>query len=220
MVDTLIFDLDGVIIDSEPHYNDLLVRFLKSQYGIQVEHKELNTLAGGSQEHQYKLLAEILAQRNISFNNFDEELSEYSNLHPVDYNTLLIPNIPIVLEWLKKHDFKVGLASSSRLEEIEHILSATHLEHYFEVILSGEMFKESKPNPEIYYESVKLLRTSSEKCLVVEDSEYGINAAKSAGLTCIAIKDNRFDYNQDLADYIVEDPINIIDIIKGDYYAT
>ena len=79
-----------------------------------------------------------------------------------------------------------------------------------DVIVSGEMFRESKPNPEIYKFTLKKLGLEARECVAIEDSTYGIQAAKGAGITTFAKKDNRFHYNQSIADVVIDDLSQII----------
>jgi len=82
------------------------------------------------------------------------------------------------------------------MKKIEIVLSQCVLENYFEVILSGEMFDQSKPNPDIYLTAAKKLGFNPEECLVVEDSIYGITAAKLAGMYTVALEESRFGIDQ------------------------
>ena len=95
------------------------------------------------------------------------------------------------------------------------MLRQTELTDYFEFFLSGEMFRVSKPNPEIYLTCIEKLGLSAEECIAIEDSEYGIAAAKAANLTCIAKRDTRYGFNQTAADYMVDDLLDIIQIINN-----
>ena len=84
------------------------------------------------------------------------------------------------------------------------MLSDTGLYAYFELVTSGGMFKESKPNPEIYLFTAEKLKLDPHQCVVVEDSPYGIQAGVSAGMTVIARQDERFPMDQSRAHYFVK----------------
>ena len=83
----------------------------------------------------------------------------------------------------------------------------------FDYIISGESLKESKPNPEIYLKCLEHFNLSAKEAIVVEDSPYGIAAAKRAGLEVAAIKDYRFGMDQSLADYFIDNTDQIVQII-------
>jgi beta-phosphoglucomutase len=82
---------------------------------------------------------------------------------------------------------KMGLASMNNRSVIIHMLKANDLEKYFEVVLTAESISHSKPNPEIFLKTASKLKSSPEKCVVVEDSVFGVKAAKSAKMSCIAV---------------------------------
>lgn len=100
---------------------------------------------------------------------------------------------------------KIGLASSSTKETISKVLDTIELKSYFDVIVSGEDFVESKPNPEIYHDTLKKLGLNQQNCIVIEDSTVGIQAAKNAGLFVIAKEDKRFNFDQSKADFSIID---------------
>ena len=80
--------------------------------------------------------------------------------------------------------------------------------------MSGEMFKESKPDPEIYLYTLSKLGLAAEDCIVVEDSTYGICAAKAAGLKVAARRDTRFPFDQSGADYLLEETCRLKELVQ------
>jgi beta-phosphoglucomutase len=82
---------------------------------------------------------------------------------------------------------KMGLASMNNRSVISHLLKAKHLEKYFDVVLGAESISHSKPDPEIFLKAADLLKAKPERCVVVEDSVFGVEAAKSAEMSCIAV---------------------------------
>lgn len=202
MFETVIFDMDGVLIDSEIVYYKWLQDFLQ-QGGYHVLDKELKRIVGMSAVQSEQLLNELYGddQGTILWKGYLKE----SNSKSLNYNDILNPGVREILEFLKLCNVKIGLASSSNMDEILEVLEETNLIYYFSVILSGEMFHESKPNPEIYLEIMKELKTAPEKCIIIEDSYYGIEAGKKAGAYVIAKEETRFEFSQEKADEIVSD---------------
>jgi HAD superfamily hydrolase (TIGR01509 family) len=100
---------------------------------------------------------------------------------------MVFPEMLKFLQLLKKDNFPMAIASGSSPEIIEMILSITNIKPYFDVVLSAEEVKRGKPAPDIFIETAKLLGISPTNCLVLEDSQYGVEAAKSAGMYCISI---------------------------------
>ena len=120
------------------------------------------------------------------------------------YAELLFPDVQEILTFLRQKEVKIALASSSSMLDINQMLDTHQLRSYFDVILSGNDFKETKPNPEIYLTAMSELGVEATESLIIEDSEKGIQAGKSADATVWAIEDKRFGMNQDKADMKVE----------------
>ena len=108
------------------------------------------------------------------------------------------------LAGLKERGVRVALASSSPLNNIEEVLGTCGIREYFEFLVSGEQFKRSKPDPDIYLHAIDRLGLPADRCCCVEDSLYGITAGKRAGLTVIAKREERFGFSQDAADKIID----------------
>lgn len=213
MIKAIIFDMDGTLIDSEPFYQQIIFHCMQELH-IPVCTEDLLPLAGANSQ-QYETLINPLLDGYISKELFDQYQNQYYKEHPMDAMKLLFPFVHETLSTLKQAGYRLVLASSSKKWEIEHVLNQCQLNDYFDFFLSGDMFRESKPNPEIYLTCIDRLGLSVEECIAIEDSEYGIAAAKSAKLTCIAKIDTRFGADQSAADYAIHDLFEIIDIIKG-----
>ena len=212
MIKAIIFDMDGVIIDSEPYYQKVLLHILR-HFGIQATSNDLLALAGGSSTHFNEIINPLI-QGIISRKDFDLYHSQYYSKHNIPYMEIIFPYVKDLLQWLKDHGYRIAIASSSKQDEILNVLNVCQIREYFEIIMSGDMFKESKPHPEIYVTCVEKLKLKPHECMAIEDSEYGITAAKKAGLTCIAKTDKRFGYNQEMADYHINNLIEIIKILE------
>jgi HAD superfamily hydrolase (TIGR01509 family) len=98
----------------------------------------------------------------------------------------LFPGTKELLEMLHGK-VKMGLASMNNRSVIIHLLKANDLEKYFDAVLTAESISCSKPNPEIFLKTASKLKTIPEKCLILEDSIFGVKAAKSANMSCIAV---------------------------------
>lgn len=92
------------------------------------------------------------------------------------------------------------MASSSSMDDINTCIDTHHLRAYFEILLSGNDFAQSKPHPAIYQAAIQQLGIAPSDALVIEDSQNGIASGKDAGATVWAISDERFDMNQERAD--------------------
>ena len=209
-------DMDGVIIDSEPVYEKWLAMFLESQ-NVSVPASELRKVPGMASQDFVKKLEiwwKNAGKPYKSGKEIDRMFDQYSDSFPLSYSDILNPYVKEVLRWLKQQDYKIAVASSSPMKNITEVLLETGIDSYFDVRVSGEDFANSKPNPEIYYFTVKKLGLHTEECIAVEDSSYGIQAAVNAHLRVIAKKDDRFGFDQSLADYQVNTLMQVIDILK------
>ena len=120
-----------------------------------------------------------------------------------DYRALMNPGVPETLAALRERGVRLALASSSPMDNIREVLDACGIAGAFEVVVSGEQFHKSKPNTAIYLHTCELLGLDPAVCCCVEDSPYGIEAGKRAGLTVFAKREERFGFSQDEADAII-----------------
>ena len=209
----VIFDMDGVLVDSEPLFMDKVERVYQS-HGKNVSLNEIHKLVGSSYSLQKKLMTEWY-QENLSEDAFMDFYHETSEKLIFNYNDLINPYIKYILPKLKQDNIKTAIASSSPKEDIEKFLKDCNLESYFDCIVSGRDFKESKPNPEIYLYTVNKLNVKKENCIVLEDSTYGIQAAKNAGIFVMAHIDHRYGFDQSLADDTFYDFLEAYNKIKA-----
>lgn len=182
-----IFDMDGVIIDSEPIYMEFDTHFFEN-LGVKIPDELKNDFPGNSIRQIIKLV-----EKNIGLPySYDETLELYNTYNlkyfKLDYNKIFNKDIIPLLKEFKKNNCKIAIASSSSKEKIETMLEECNIRDYFNLYVSGNDFKESKPNPEIYIYTANKLKTNIDKCIVFEDSIKGITAAKRAGMKIIGVR--------------------------------
>lgn len=215
MIKGVIFDMDGVIIDSEPVYNRMVQDFLKRE-GIAADREEICSMVGISSRQYARKLKEWWRRSHYTTEDpgdlYQKFCKETEN-QQLPYEEIIIPYIEEVMAVLFKNNIKIAIASSSSMKDIDNMLRATGLGRFVSVKLTGESLEESKPNPKIYLLAVEQLRLRKEECIAVEDSPYGIQAAVSAGIKVIARREERFGFNQKAADYIVDSLDEIIKMI-------
>ncbi|MGX7150875.1 HAD family hydrolase [Enterococcus ureasiticus] len=194
----IIFDMDGVLVDSEEFYYQRRQAFLK-EYDLSIEQIPIPEFVGADMRSLWETILEV-NDTNYDESFLTEKYLQYKIDHPIDYGSMIDPDAKRVLQFLKRKGYKIGLASSSMKDAIQEVLKAGQLASYFDVIVSGTQFKKSKPAPEIYEYTASELGIEPENCLAIEDSEKGIRSAHDAGMTVWAIKDIRFGMEQQLAD--------------------
>lgn len=198
-----IFDMDGVIIDSEPVHKQVIKEVLLKN-NIIVDNDEFNKLIGMTStsvfsyfinKHHLPYTPEEMTNNHMTF--FKNYIIEHQ-LKPID-------GITNLLEQLKTSQIPLAIASSSPLDVIEFVVKAFNIDKYFKFLVSGEDLVHGKPAPDIYLKTAKKLVVDPKNCVVLEDSKNGSIAAKDAGMFCIGFA-NPNSGNQDLsrADIIIK----------------
>lgn len=189
MKKAVIFDMDGVLIDSEPEYMEMN-RKLFYGLGIDFENSDFDQYVGMS---SFKMWSRIKERHNL-INDVDElietERRKMFDILSSDKISGSVKGIPELLTELKSNDIVLNVASSSAKINIELILNKLSLTKFFNTIVSGEEVKNGKPAPDIFLLVSDKTGIPPEKCLVIEDSSNGVTAAKSAGMKCIGFKNS------------------------------
>lgn len=213
MTKAVIFDMDGVLIDSEPlHFESDKLTF--REFGLEVTDSVLNNFVGVSNSEMWeKLRIDFDIAASV------EEILEKQAAHKMKLfsGDALQPvnGVGELLTFLKDNNVTAGLASSSPMDFIMHILSGLHITEYFKAVVSGEEVDKGKPEPDIFLKAAELLGAAPEDCIVIEDSGHGIAAAKRAGMTSIAYR-NPNSGSQDLSasDYVADSMAEAGEILK------
>lgn len=203
MLKAVIFDMDGVIVDTEPMHAKAAVLALR-QFGVEVTIEYVQQFIGSTIYHMSQVIIndfkmDVTVRQLVDANN---EMKAY--LHKTEGH-IVVPFITNVMKSLHDNGIKLIIASSSEGPAIEEVIEKLQIEELLKGYVSGCTVSHPKPAPDIFIKAAELLRVSSEECLVIEDSYNGVTAAKAAGMTCIGFV-NPGSGNQDLrqADMLVE----------------
>lgn len=214
MIKAVIFDMDGVIIDSEAVYLEKIWKFgVKKNPDLQLE--QLYPMVGASREDCWTVCSRAIGYGD-DWERVRKEFSEEdSRTGGIDYRAIFRTEIPGILQQLQDRGYKLAVASSTELALVKRVMEENGIIDYFEVLVSGEQFTRSKPDPEIYQYTAGKLGVTPSECLAVEDSTFGVTAGHRAGMKVAALKDERFRFDQSLADYHMDSLNEIIEILKG-----
>jgi HAD superfamily hydrolase (TIGR01509 family) len=197
MIKAVIFDMDGVLLDSQPlHYKIDIAVLTRAGYEATLE--TVTPFTGMSNPDRWPKYTEVLglqppAEQLITWaNEIMMEMFENEPLTPID-------GIPQLIDTLKAKALPLAVASSSSHALINLILEKIGLTGRFDVLVSGEDVIIGKPAPDVFLYAAKRLNTAPASCIVVEDSTNGILAAKRAGMVCVAYKNREGD-----ADYVID----------------
>lgn len=205
MLKAVLFDMDGVIVNSEPLHRKAYYRMF-SEFGINVSDKMYDTFTGQAtlpicqklcQEFDLAVKPEVLVQRKRLY---------FKTLFENDTALELIPGVQERIEDYYQAGLRLVLASSASMSNINQIFQRFDLDRYFVAKLSGADLAASKPHPEIFIKAANASGCDKSACMVIEDSTNGIRAAHAAGIFCVAYKSQHsHDQNYELADLIITD---------------
>ncbi len=205
-----LFDLDGVIVDTAK-YHFLAWKKIASNFGYELSKENNEKLKGVSRTECLNIILE-LSNFDLNENSLNYYLKKKNEIY-LDYikninSKNILPGISKALNYLKEKNIKIGIGSASK--NARFILEKLKLVPFFDVIIDGNQIVNSKPDPEVFLKGSKALGVLPENCVVFEDSDSGIRAAKAAKMTAIAIGTQEKFSNYDFCF------INFLKIVESD----
>lgn len=180
----VLFDMDGVIVDSMPYHFISWFETLK-KYNVTVSPFDIYEKEGEKCEICVK---RFFKRDNIKYNDkiLTEVLKLRDKLYKKYFKVYLFPDIEQVLNKLKKQGFLLAIVTGSNKDKVKAMLPKKIISK-FDVIIAADMIKRGKPYPDSYLTAEKQLNVTPDECIVVENAPYGIKAAKAAKMFCIAV---------------------------------
>lgn len=183
--DAVVFDMDGVLLDSEPLHHQVLNRVLAAE-GHTLTFDAYHRYIGTTLEYTWSDLADRLRLRAP----IAEYLAAYDAAILESYRTrsVIASGARELLDLLRVEGLRLAVASSSERAWVETALRALSVREMFETVVTGDMVQHSKPDPEIYLLAARTLQVSPQRCLAIEDAPKGVASAHAAGMTVVGVR--------------------------------
>jgi HAD superfamily hydrolase (TIGR01509 family) len=215
-IKAVIFDMDGVIIDSEPLWRRAMIQsFVEIGIPFTDEHCRVTTGLRFKEVAEYWFKLHHIS--HISIDAFDElVIDRLCGL--IELEGKLMPGVLESLIFFKEKNLKTGIGTSSNNRIMNTVVDVLQIRAYFDVLCSAEHMAYGKPHPQVYLSCAEKLNTSPLNCLVIEDSVNGIIAGKAAQMKVVAIPEeiNKHNAKFSIADYKAN---SLFEIITENYIA-
>jgi HAD superfamily hydrolase (TIGR01509 family) len=184
MIQTVIFDMDGVIVDTEPVHRYAYFQHFE-ELNIPVTEQMFTSFTGNSTRNVFQILKERFQLEEEVEDLIQRKRTIFNDAFDTAAALELLEGVEQLIKELHQNGIQLILASSASKVTIDRVFRRFKLHDYFTHIVSGEDFPKSKPHPAIFEHAVTLSVAPKECCIVIEDSTNGVKAAKAAGIFCV-----------------------------------
>lgn len=184
MINTVIFDMDGVIVDTEPVHRYAYFRHF-DELNVLVTDEMFATYTGNSTRNVFQKLKSTFEIKQEVEDLIQRKRSIFNDAFDTKEDLCLIEGVENLIQNLHAAGFELIVASSASKVTIDRVFKRFHLHQYFSHIVSGEDFPKSKPHPAIFEHAASLSKHPKNECIVIEDSWNGIESAVAAGIFCV-----------------------------------
>lgn len=203
MLKAVLFDMDGVIVDTEPLHRKAYFKMFKD-VNVDVSDSLYNSFTGQSTINICKKLCDEFKLDLEPKELVQIKRNHFKLLFDTDDSLQLLQGVRELIEDYVANGLTLVLASSASMPNIDRIFDRFDLNQYFKAKVSGADLKQSKPHPEIFEKAARLAGFEREECMVIEDATNGIKAANAAGIYCVAYNSQHSkNQNYSLADKVV-----------------
>lgn len=199
----VIFDMDGVITDSNPYHKRAWEIFCK-KYGVELTEEDLQQhVYGQTNKHALKHIFSDDLPPEDHDRYAEEKEALYRELHEPEME--LAPGLKDFLKMLKQHQVQTAVATSAPTENLNFTLDRLGIRDYFDQLIDISGVKNGKPDPEIYLKAAKALGVEPERCIVMEDSAPGVEAGQRAGMKVIGLTTTHSREELSHTDLVIDD---------------
>ena len=211
--DAVVFDMDGVIFDSERCILECWVD-LADKYGIRDIRKNFLLCTGTNAAKTRQIMLDAYGP-DFSYDSFAKEASIIFHEKYDNGKLPMKPGVFELLDCLRSSGKKIALATSTRKESVMHELQHAGILEYFNTVVTGDMVSNSKPHPEIYLKACEKIGADPERAFAIEDSYNGIRSAHAGGLHPIMVPDllPADDEMKELSEVVLEDLLKVRDYL-------
>lgn len=203
MIQTVIFDMDGVIVDTEPVHRYAYYKQF-DELNITVTEELYTSFTGNSTRNIFQKLKNIFSLEQEVEDLILRKRAIFNDAFDTKEDLELLAGVENLIKDLHQNGMQLILASSASKVTINRVFTRFKLHDYFTHIVSGEDFPESKPHPAIFEHAASLSVAPKENCIVIEDSTNGIKASKAAGIFCVGYNSvHSKDQDLSLADVVI-----------------
>lgn len=212
MIENFVFDMDGVLFDTE-RLCQRCSRIVAKSYGIEDVIDEIYPKTIGLNYASIKKLYKEEIGKNFPYDEYRNKRNECANKIISEEGMPIKAGAYMLLEYLKTNRYKIALATSTSRDSVISHLNTAKMTEYFDVIITGDMVVNGKPDPEIYLKACEGLKVNPQNAVAIEDSPNGLKSASGAGLKTIMVED-MIPYTDSLKPFVSMNLKSLTDVFE------
>jgi beta-phosphoglucomutase family hydrolase len=207
----VIFDMDGVLIDSNPYHKEAWLQFCQ-RYNVELKEEDVaDAIYGKTNEAALKEVFKKDFSPEEAERLGQEKEAIYRELHKKDIEP--VDGLVSFLKDLKQNDIPTAIATNAPVVNLDFVMEQLGIREYFDVFIDSSMVNNGKPDPEIYLKAAETLNMPPERCIVMEDSTTGVEAGLKAGMKVVSITTTHSPEELEQTDLVI-DSFNDLNIEK------